>query len=197
MIGVVSAAGVLTERYEYTPYGQRTVFSRGWYLEDVDFDGDVDSDDRTIIANDMEEGGTPDHVGDLDGDGSVTTTDWNFCYDANGSSIAADDPLVMHPRLESFRSPLYAGAGISLCDVGHQGLMHDKEFGLSYNRARYLHPILGRFTGRDPKRYVDGMNLYEYVRSESVTMRDPTGLITMKTENKDIRDAYRKLARVS
>jgi RHS repeat-associated protein len=63
-----------------------------------------------------------------------------------------------------------------LCDNGHQGLMHDKEFGLIYNRARYLHPVLGRFVNRDPIRYADGMNLYEYVGSKPVRFRDPTGL---------------------
>jgi len=31
------------ERYEYTPYGQRTVFSHGWIPGDVDGDGAADS----------------------------------------------------------------------------------------------------------------------------------------------------------
>jgi len=39
---------------------------------------------------------------------------------------------------------------MSLCEIGHQGLMHDKEFGLIHNRARYLHPVLGRCVQRDP-----------------------------------------------
>ncbi len=33
---------------------------------------------------------------------------------------------------------------------GHQGLAIDHETGLYYNRARLLHPTLGRFTQRDP-----------------------------------------------
>ena len=45
--------------------------------------------------------------------------------------------------------------------VGHQGLFHDTTTGLIYNRARYLHPMLGRFTARDPLGYVDGTNAYE------------------------------------
>ncbi|HRK29481.1 MAG TPA: RHS repeat-associated core domain-containing protein [Tepidisphaeraceae bacterium] len=48
--------------------------------------------------------------------------------------------------------------------VGHQGLLHDAETNLIYNRARYLHNTLGRFTAEDPlgTAYQDGMNLYEY-----------------------------------
>jgi hypothetical protein len=30
VLGMVNAAGNLVERYSYTPYGQRTVFSHGW-----------------------------------------------------------------------------------------------------------------------------------------------------------------------
>ena len=91
--------------------------------------------------------------------------------------LIADDPLVMQPRLESFRSAeaLTGAETTSICDIGHQGLMHDKEFGLIYNRARYLHPVLGRFLQRDPLGYVDGMSMYEYVRSGPVGRLDPTG----------------------
>ena len=174
---MVAANGDLTERYEYTPYGQRTIFSRGWLLADMNDNGAVDMGDYTIWAAEYGTG-DPDSRADLNGNGEVDLGDhtiWSTSY-ANGDSIAADDPLVMRPRLESFRSPLYTGAGISLCDVGHQGLMHDKEFGLIYNRARYLDPVLGRFTGRDPMEYIDGMNLYEYVRSNTVRYVDPMGL---------------------
>jgi RHS repeat-associated protein len=49
-------------------------------------------------------------------------------------------------------------------NIGHQGLYHDAETGsgggLIYNRARMLHPVIGRFMQRDPLGYVDGMSLY-------------------------------------
>jgi len=60
-------------------------------------------------------------------------------------------------------------------ELGHQGLMHDGESGLVYNRARYLHTSLGVFTGRDPMRYVDGMTAYAYARSAPVSTTDPDG----------------------
>jgi len=45
-------------------------------------------------------------------------------------------------------------------NIGHQGLYHDEETGLVYNRARMLDPELGRFLQRDPLGYVDGMSVY-------------------------------------
>jgi len=176
VIGVVSAAGHLTERYEYTPYGQRTIFSRGWLLADIDQDGDVDMDDNSLaLTTDAAE-----PLRDMNGDGTNGgVLDWNAMSSATFSAIAADD-LVMHPRLESFRTPTADGTaagtpGISLCDTGHQGLMHDKEFDLIYNRRRYIDPITGRFVGRDILEYVDGSNMYENRRSNPVGYVDWNG----------------------
>jgi RHS repeat-associated protein len=93
----------------------------------------------------------------------------------------------MHSRLESFRFEWLngpyswqSGAAGSLCDVGHQGLLHDKEFGpaatgLVHNRARTLNPHLGRFNQRDPLGYPDGMNGYEYEGSTPSKALDPQG----------------------
>lgn len=59
--------------------------------------------------------------------------------------------------------------------VGHQGLLHDAESGLIYNRNRMLHSIVGRFLQRDPLQYVDGASLYAgyHLMHGSV---DPSGL---------------------
>ncbi|MFP4224296.1 MAG: RHS repeat domain-containing protein, partial [Phycisphaeraceae bacterium] len=59
---------------------------------------------------------------------------------------------------------------------GHQGLRHDAVTGLVYNRARMLHPKLGRFVQRDPLGYVDGMNVYQYLLSSPVDLLDRFGL---------------------
>jgi len=59
--------------------------------------------------------------------------------------------------------------------LGHQGLPHDTESGLIHNRYRYRHPAMGRWLQRDPKRYVDGLSLYEYVRSQPCGTVDPAG----------------------
>jgi len=92
--------------------------------------------------------------------------------------VPADDPLVSTPRLGSFRldSSWYGGRLAALCEFGHQGLAHDDEFGLIYNRHRYLSPSLASFVQRDPAGYVDGMSLYEYEGSSPMDTVDPTGM---------------------
>lgn len=60
--------------------------------------------------------------------------------------------------------------------LGHQGLVHDAETGLVFNRSRYYHPRLGRFVSRDPAGYVDGGSLYQYLKSTPINGMDPSGL---------------------
>ena len=175
VIGVFSAYGDLIERYEYTPYGQRTIFTRGWIMADFTGDGVVNGGDYAFWAD--ESGTNPTSRADVVGDGVVNGGDYTVYVDHYGESLPANDTLAMYPVLESFRSPVSGGGGIGLCDIGHQGLMHDKEFGLVYNRARYFHPTLARFTGRDPLEYADGMSMYEYVRSNPLAYADPSGRI--------------------
>ena len=117
---------------------------------------------------------------DFNGDGTVSSADLSMLNGADGDAIAAD-PLVTHPTLSSSRGRDRNGVavtGLALCDHGHQGLLHDREFGLVYNRARYLHPRLMRFTQRDPLGYIDGMGLYECYGSNGITGRDPSACWT-------------------
>ncbi|NBD34571.1 MAG: hypothetical protein GVY30_01065 [Chloroflexi bacterium] len=59
--------------------------------------------------------------------------------------------------------------------IGHQGLLHDVESGLIYNRARMHNPRLRRWMQREPLGYLDGMSLYQYVRGNPLVYFDPTG----------------------
>jgi RHS repeat-associated protein len=52
----------------------------------------------------------------------------------------------------------------------------EAETGQYYYRLRYLNPEHGRFLSRDPLGYVDGMNIYEYVKSTPMNLIDPWGL---------------------
>jgi RHS repeat-associated protein len=50
-----------------------------------------------------------------------------------------------------------------------------------YNyRARNYDPLYGRFLQRDPAGYIDGMNLYQYVRSTPVMRGDPNGMMSFE-----------------
>ncbi len=56
---------------------------------------------------------------------------------------------------------------------------------LMYYRARTYDPETGRFMQRDPLEYVDGMNLFEYVSSRPIILKDPYGLFYTTTECPD------------
>ncbi len=51
----------------------------------------------------------------------------------------------------------------------------DEETGLYFYRARYYDSVKGRFLQRDPLGYVNGMDLYEFVKDNPVNHADPSG----------------------
>jgi RHS repeat-associated protein len=55
------------------------------------------------------------------------------------------------------------------------GQYYDEELRWHYNRFRYYHPVLGRFTTPDPLCFAAGVNLYRYAPN-SVNWVDPFGL---------------------
>ncbi len=59
------------------------------------------------------------------------------------------------------------------------GRRFDEESELYNFRARYYNAILGRFVSRDPLKYIDGMGLYEYVKSNPFKFVDPLGTTTV------------------
>jgi RHS repeat-associated protein len=169
--------GYMAERYEYTPYGQRRAFVHGWLPGDPDQDGNVTTSDYTSVDASL---GTsdPNSIGDLDGDGQVTAGDYTT-IDANlGLGLGTEtDPQLLYSTASSGQRLVDTTVWpTAMCEFGHQGLLHDEETGLIYNRARMFHPTLGRFVQRDPAGYIDEGNLYHYVRSAPSSLLDPKGL---------------------
>ena len=56
------------------------------------------------------------------------------------------------------------------------GRQFDQESGLYFYRNRYYEPRAGRFITRDPAGFIDGANLYTYVKNNPVNLVDPYGL---------------------
>jgi RHS repeat-associated protein len=61
----------------------------------------------------------------------------------------------------------------------YTGQIFDAESGLYYYKRRYYHPALGRFMSRDPAGYIDGSNIYNYVRNNPTRFFDAQGLSLM------------------
>ncbi|MDA3963818.1 MAG: hypothetical protein PF961_23765 [Planctomycetota bacterium] len=80
------------------------------------------------------------------GDGSVVE---RYGYDAYGASVVTD----------ASASNVLAGSAVGQ-PYRFTGRRFDGETGLSYFRARYMDHSMGRFVGRDPLGYVDGMSTY-------------------------------------
>ena len=128
VLGLVTSKGVLTERYEYTPYRQRKVFTRGWLLADVNDDGVVNSTDSTAISGAFGTGQSATSRLDLDGSGTIDTIDTNIYASQAGMALAINDPNVFYPTNNSFRKGYPANASASpLCEFGHQGLANESE----------------------------------------------------------------------
>ncbi|MEQ1967456.1 putative toxin [Xenorhabdus nematophila] len=107
----------------------------------------------------------------------ITTRGHNFYFqDALGSTIALTN--AQGEVIEKHGYTAYGlenGSGNGNAAFRFAGRRIDPETGLSYNRARYYSPALGRFLQTDPAGTDGGLNLYAYVGNDPVNFIDPTG----------------------
>jgi RHS repeat-associated protein len=151
---LVSSGGQLHEMDKYSPYGIPFGLPGG----DTNSDGDNDSADATQIQTWID-GSAYDVRGDVDLDGDIDSTDKALAQGApiNGNVLGwqrlSDDVLGNRRGL----------AGYTTSALTHT------------IRNRSFLERHGRWHSRDPAKYVDGMSLYAYVRSNPLKHNDSSG----------------------
>jgi len=87
----------------------------------------------------------------------------------NGSGVQNQD------RYDPWGEPQVASGSVSN-PLRYAGLPWNKHTGLSYMRARYYDPGLGRFISEDPLGLSAGINPYVYAANSPMNATDPTGM---------------------
>ena len=170
-----------TDPYEQYVWGIRYVHSPVCRFRDGNIDGDYedtgdDTDDNLYFTNDANFNVTA----LINTDGSVAE---RYVYDAYGRVTIYNSDWSSEVTWANSRQNI----------VLYTGHKYDAETGLYYCCRRYYHPTLGRWITTDPKDmnavsggYHDGMNLYEYVRSNPVSLVDWEGLEGIKCKDGDV-----------
>lgn len=170
-----------TAGYAYDPFGRRlrkTVNGlTSWFLweDDVllaEYDGAGNRTRRYAYAG----GWAP--VQTATGSGAGESI-----YDVHVDHLSTPKLLTVANRSAAWRGmyrafgevSVQAGAATSF-DLRFQGQVADAESGLHYNRFRHFDASTGRFPSADPIYQRGGINLYEYARSNPVTLSDRLGL---------------------
>ena len=141
---------------------------------DLDRDGDNDYDDRLALENSRGwcySGLSSGTVGGTIGGAGVSGGSGG--YPVGGGASGSSSPMFdWHSTVDIFEN------NESDTDAMFAGMHLDQDVGLYHARNRYYSVRLGRFISRDPSGFADGMNLYQYGRSNPATFVDPLGLMS-------------------
>ena len=156
---VVGAAGSMIEWVKYSSYGIPFGLPGG----DIDSDGMCDSTDVALVQAMIALSGY-DQRADLDLNGVVTT---------------ADELAIQGAPFVATKAGAGVLAPISQSSRGTAGGHSQTQFKSCSFRNRVAVGHLGHWVSRDPRAYVDGAGLYQYIRSTPHTMSDPFGLASI------------------
>jgi RHS repeat-associated protein len=108
---------------------------------------------------------------------STTPTTKYFHQDGLGSVVALSTETGTTAATQRFDAwgARTTGTG-TVALYGYTGREPDAT-GLTYYRARYYDPSIGRFTQRDPIGFRGGINPYAYCQNNPVNFNDPNGLL--------------------
>jgi len=135
--------------------------------EDVLIDLNADWSVATTYLNDL---GVDRHLRQS----NSTTGVSYFLTDHLRSTSALTDAtgnLIEQISYDSFGN----SAGSARTRYGFTGRERDPDTGLTFSRARWYDPELGRFMSQDPIRFLGGINWYEYVDNNPLSWIDPFG----------------------
>jgi RHS repeat-associated protein len=102
-----------------------------------------------------------------------------YLYDPYGKATVCDGSWT----------PREGNASAFSNEILFTGHRLDPESGLYITLHRHYHPTLGRWMQRDPKGYVDGMGLYQYVGGNPCLRYDPLGMYGWAEFGDDLRSA--------
>jgi RHS repeat-associated protein len=166
-VAVIDSNANVVERVTYTAYGR----ARHHWFEDVDGDGDHDTADLNLVGHlagkRIQDTGYRAEA-DLDRDGVIGRRDYGL---ANNS-----DPWGIGFGHAALAEGLLSSSAIDN-QIGWDGYVFNPEVETYTVRERTYIIQLARWGERDPAGYIDGMNLYEYVRTSPITLNDPFGLM--------------------
>jgi len=161
---ILTDTGSMVEWVKYSSYGVPFALPAG----DTDSDGDWDATDSAGITTSS----SYDVRKDANLDGAINASDVTHANSITGGYQTLGRGRLSSSGVNNRRGyaayeydPTFEGAG-----AGGRHLYHV--------RHRVYDADVGRWTRRDPLGYVDGMSLYEYVRSQPIPRVDSDGLIS-------------------
>ena len=146
-----------------------TLFDGGSILADLDSLGNRQ-------AEYVYDGGTDSPYAMLTGDTSVTTVRY-FAHDDFGN-VVGQFVDATHPT----QTVTYGDCGRPTVSgetanrLTWKGLSYDPDVGLTYVRARWYDPHIGRFVSEDPLGLQGGINPYVFANNDPINGSDPSGM---------------------